>query len=218
MLAQHRQTAPVIVLVPPSEGKAPGGRGAWEPSTGAFGQALGGQRVAIARTLFGDGLPPALPAWRRYTGVVWKHLDPATLTAGQRRRLVVPSGLMGLARGDDPVPDHRLKMQASTWRDAITEALIAHGRGPIVDLLPNEHAKAIDWDRLTHDRRTVRVAFSYADSGTAAGLDAKAVKCIVARALVQHGIAALTDFEGQGWTAAKTKSGFVVTRPNRARL
>lgn len=207
----------MIVLLPPSEGKASGGRGEWDPSSGTFGVQLGEQRTAIASTLFGEGAVPGLPAWRRYTGVVWKHLDPATLTTAQRRRIVVPSGLMGLARADDPVPDHRLKMAAAAWRPAVTDALAAHGRGPVVDLLPNEHAKAIDWNVLARHRRVVRVDFAFTDSGTAAGHDAKAVKGIVARTVVQHGLAALATFEWEGWTSAKTKHGYCVTRPNRAR-
>ncbi len=56
---------------------------------------------------------PSLPAWRRYTGVVWDHLDPASLAATDRRRIVVVSGLLGLVRGDDPTPDYRLKMGAN---------------------------------------------------------------------------------------------------------
>ena len=113
-----------ILLVPPSEGKADGGneRRPWEPSLGSFGRlwelreqvmtaltaVQGGDQKLLG--LKGDRLAdaaeantalvgaPTLPAWRRYTGVVWDHMDPASLSAEQRRRLIVPSGLLGVVR------------------------------------------------------------------------------------------------------------------------
>ena len=79
-----------------------------------------------------------LPAWQRYTGVVWDHLDVASLPASTRnkvvRRIFVPSGLMGIVRADDDVPDYRLKMGArlapfglmsTWWRDDLTDAFSA---------------------------------------------------------------------------------------------
>ena len=126
------------MLLPPSEGKAAGGTSRrWEPDSGTF-SALADHRIQLCDALAavhggsekllgvkGDHLDRAqaanssligaasLPAWRRYTGVVWDHLDPATLAATDRRRIVVVSGLLGLVRGDDPVPDYRLKMGAN---------------------------------------------------------------------------------------------------------
>jgi len=32
-----------------------------------------------------------LAAWQRYSGVVWTHLDPHTLSVEQRRRILVPA-------------------------------------------------------------------------------------------------------------------------------
>ena len=52
-----------------------------------------------------------MPAWRRYSGVVWDHLDPASLT--HRAPIVVVSGLHGLVGAEDPLPDYRLKMSAN---------------------------------------------------------------------------------------------------------
>ena len=106
-----------ILLLPPSEGKATGGksgaRARWTPDRGAFarleqhrvdvvealGAAGGGDEKLLGVT--GEHLAraldantaligaPTLPAWQRYTGVVWDHLDPATLTTEQRRRILV---------------------------------------------------------------------------------------------------------------------------------
>lgn len=131
----------LAVLLPPSEGKAPGGDGPpWSPGDGAFG-ALAEWRAqiaaALARATGGDakllGVGGAhleraqtanvalvgagtLPAAHRYTGVVHDHLGLATLPGPARRRasaaVVIVSGLLGAVAIDDPVPDYRLKMGA----------------------------------------------------------------------------------------------------------
>jgi uncharacterized protein len=126
---------PVVILLPPSEGKQPGGTGRWSPRTGRFAS-LGDARAEVALALasamddetvasrltgVGGELgrrarqanvhtvgAPTLPAWQRYSGVVWQHLDPATLTGRARWRaasIVVVSALGGLFGFEDPVPD-----------------------------------------------------------------------------------------------------------------
>jgi cytoplasmic iron level regulating protein YaaA (DUF328/UPF0246 family) len=233
----------VLLLLPPSEGKAPGGRGAWAYGAGAFG-ALAGRRQQVAETvvahlvdrkrLFGTdgpladravdaaralaaGAAPALPAWRRFTGVVWEHLDPATLPPAARHRIVVPSALLGLVRGDDPVPDFRLKFSVSVgelgrldrwWREELTEAL-ARTRGPIVDLLPVEHAGAVDLGALGR-RRVVHVSFVAPDGASAVGHAAKAVKGVLARRLLLDGIDAADGFAWAGWRATARGDEVVV--------
>src|SRR6188472_4435654 len=110
---------PLLLLLPPSEGKREGGDGpAWDPADGAFGTALGRRRIRVvsalrkarggSAALLGVGGPtleraravnrslrgaPTMPAWQRYSGVVWDHLDPATLA--DRSPIVVVSGLHG---------------------------------------------------------------------------------------------------------------------------
>lgn len=230
----------MIVLLPPSEGKAPGGRGRWSPASGSFAQ-LGPARAAVADavlaappTVFGAGgelaeraaeaaravvagTARALPAWQRFTGVVWQHLDPATLPSADRRRIVVPTGLLGLCRGNDPTPDFRLKLSVSLpglgrldrwWRPRLTEAL-ATGRGPIVDLLPVEHAASLDLGALGR-RRVVRVGFAAADGGGAAGHAAKAVKGILARRIILEGLDVVDGFTWQGWRAERDGDVVVV--------
>ena len=134
---------PVLaILLPPSEGKAPGGDGpAWMPASGTFAS-LAPQRKAIVRALtrakggdqklLGVGGPhlergraanlalakgaPTMTAAQRYTGVVYDHAGLASLDATARARaaeaIVVLSGLLGVSGIDDPVPDYRLKMGA----------------------------------------------------------------------------------------------------------
>lgn len=184
---------------------------------GATGE-LADRALAACHAL-GDSDAPALPAWQRFTGVVWEHLAPATLPAAARRRIVVPSAVLGLCRGTDPTPDFRAKLSVSLpgigrldrwWRASLTSAL-ARTRGPIVDLLPNEHAAAFDLEALA--RRVTRVSFVDA-RGAAVGHNAKAAKGRLARAVLLGGIDALDDFvcvdAWQEWRAERCGAHVVV--------
>ena len=211
-----------LLLLPPTEGKALDGKPniRWSYDNGIFGDALATQRALVvaqlrkekggAQKLLGvSGAhltraqssnmqlvgAPCLPAWQRYTGVVWDHLDLASLTAIQRnaftKRIIVPSGLLGLVRADDPIPDYRLKMGARLapfgtmskfWNEAITDALVtAVKKKVVVDLLPNEHKAAINWDLLDNVVRIDLVSHSGAVVG---GHNAKAAKGLLARHLL----------------------------------
>ena len=212
----------MIILLPPSEGKAAGGvpRTAWNPASGLLGKGLGPMRADVARALAaakggdqkllgvkGDvleharaanrALPgsPTLPAWQRYTGVVWDHLDLGSMTAGARKTalaaLFVPSAVMGLVRADDPVPEYKLKMGASIapvgkvsrfWKDALTaEVRKLSAKHVIVDLLPQEHAAAIDFTEI---RNVVHVDLVSKKGGIVGGHNAKAAKGLLARHLL----------------------------------
>jgi cytoplasmic iron level regulating protein YaaA (DUF328/UPF0246 family) len=214
-------TNPFFVLLPPSEGKALGGnpRNKFAVNSGAFGPALGDFRAEIAQSLAqtkggdakmlgvkGDLLAraqeanrdlvgaPTLPAWQRYTGVVWDHLDLASFAAPARtsatKRIIVPSGFAGLVRADDPLPDYRLKMGArlapfglvsTWWRDDLTEALVKHTKkAPVIDLLPQEHRAAFDWSLVP---TLIRVDLVSRSGGIVGGHNAKAAKGLLARHL-----------------------------------
>jgi hypothetical protein len=210
-----------VILLPPSEGKAAGGRRpGWDPAGGRFGPALAGPRRAVAEALAaldggdqrllgigGPGLEraraanraligaPCLPAARRFTGVVWDHLDLASMTAGERRRaagaIVVVSAVAGLVGPADPLPDHRLKFSVALpplgglsrfWREPLSAALDGHLAGRLViDLLPQEHAAAWTPDPGRYDHRRVALVD---ERGRAGGHDAKAAKGLLARALL----------------------------------
>lgn len=213
-----------FLLLPPSEGKAEGGDSspgaAWTPELGVFGASLSRERTRVASELKkvkggdqkligvkGDLLiraqaanrsiigSPALPAWRRYTGVVWDHLDLASLSAPDRRkaltRILIPSGVCGLVRGDDPVPDYKLKMGASLgalgglarwWNPSLTNALATHvGQAQVVDLLPQEHKSAIDLKAIPG---LVRVDLVDKKGGVVGGHNAKAAKGLLAAHII----------------------------------
>jgi cytoplasmic iron level regulating protein YaaA (DUF328/UPF0246 family) len=134
----------------------------------ALAELLGGDaRLAAQALLLPDGVAaaalaanaaiessPTTPALRRYAGVVYDGLDlaarsPAALRLAGRSVLIF-SGLFGVVRGDEPVPNYRVPAKAALpgvgvlstyWRPALTEALPAQlGRGLIVDLRSSDYA------------------------------------------------------------------------------
>ncbi|MEZ5268752.1 MAG: peroxide stress protein YaaA [Microthrixaceae bacterium] len=161
-----------LILVPPSEGKALGGEGPpWLASDGAADHPLHDQRLEVSAALSrqvasarsvesllgvsGEALQravdadstidsaPTLPAIERYDGVLYQHLDAASMTPGQRRRLArslrIISGLWGVVAPDELIPDYRLKMSASLdgigklstwWRPFVSALLASEARAP----------------------------------------------------------------------------------------
>jgi cytoplasmic iron level regulating protein YaaA (DUF328/UPF0246 family) len=243
----------IWILLPPSERKAPGGDGRFDPGDGTFG-ALGPYRRAVAAALAAlpgpaaarlTGLSgargvdaasangtlveaPVLPAWERYQGVVWDHLDAGSLRGPahtRARRVLVPSAVGGLWALSDPVPDYKLKMAATLpgigsvtahWRSALPEALWSIvGRGTVVDMLPSEHRRALPLHAAAG--RVVRVDFVTAAGTGAAGHAAKAAKGRLARHLLDAGgdpCAAGEGFEWDGWTTVvPDRRTVVVTAP-----
>jgi cytoplasmic iron level regulating protein YaaA (DUF328/UPF0246 family) len=235
----------LVVLVPPSEGKAAGGRGRWRPASGTAGRRLGEARHLVIEALAKaraegttrhlgvrgdlleraleatdaiiDGRARPLPAFERYTGVVWEHLGAAALDAEARRRILVPSALLGLVAADDPVPDHRLKFDVSLpgigrldrfWRPLVTDAVRRRPAATLVDLLPNEHRAAVDLDAIAARSRTHAVVRARFEGAT--GHDAKAVKGVLARHLLLHGLDVGT-FSWQDWTATYDEAAGILT-------
>jgi len=174
----------VLVLLPPSEGKAPAPAGAPPADLAAlaFPEALTAKRERLVaaveklangrsekRALAALGLSagqaaeldrdrdlrgaPAAPAAEIYTGVLYQHLDLASLTPAARaradERLLVASALWGVVRLGDRIPAYRLSMGAKVprlgglapyWRPALTAALPADAL--VVDLRSQTYASA----------------------------------------------------------------------------
>jgi len=213
----------LFILLPPSEGKAISGVTGtkFKELDGTFGKALAKQRDEIISALrienggsqkllgvSGAHLLRAqqanlalrgaktLPARERYTGVVWDHLDLASMTSAQKKfadkNIIVVSGLLGLVTASDAIPDYRLKISASLkpmgklstwWREAISLALNKYcAGGVIIDLLPQEHSAAFVADQKLLDAY-FRIDLA-TKSGTAGGHDAKAAKGRLARHLI----------------------------------
>ena len=227
----------LFILLPPSEGKALSGVAGtkFKETDGKFGKSLAKQRAEIISALrienggsqkllgvSGTHLLRAqqanlalrgaktLPARERYTGVVWDHLDLASLTSAQQKfadkNIIVVSGLLGLVTAGDAIPDYRLKIGASLapmgklstwWREEISLALNKYCAGAVlIDLLPQEHSAA-----LVPDEKLLGAYFKVdlaTKSGTAGGHDAKAAKGRLARHLVSNHsnpVAALKSFK-----------------------
>jgi cytoplasmic iron level regulating protein YaaA (DUF328/UPF0246 family) len=153
----------VLVLLPPSETKAAGGRGApldlgslsfptLEPVRRKLVDAVVELAADVPASLAALDLSPrqesevarnavlatapALPALRRYTGVLYDALDPNGFSRAEWRkageRLAVASALFGLVRAEDRIPAYRLSAGsalpglgslAGLWRPALEPVL-----------------------------------------------------------------------------------------------
>ncbi len=137
---------------------------------------------------------PAAPAREVYTGVLYQHLDLASLPAGARaraaERLLVASALWGVVRLEDRIPAYRLSMGArlprigplaAWWRPALTGALPADGL--LVDLRSQTYAAA--WRPARGTVVQVRAFVERGARRTVVSHMAKATRGDVARILVR---------------------------------
>lgn len=215
------------ILLPPSKGMTSGGEApAWHPSLGRFGDALASARLEVADALGriggGDGRllelkddrlteasaansaligAPTLPAWRRYTGVVYDALDAASLP--ERGSLVVVSALLGLVGFEDAVPEYRLAGGKSLpglgplwrfWRDRLEEAY-ALLDPPVFDLTSDEYRRL-----LPDDPGRVQVDL-LRDDGGRAGHWGKVAKGRLVRSMIESPddpIGTIETFEHRG--------------------
>jgi uncharacterized protein len=236
-----------IVLLPPSEGKSLGGRRGNSPDRFApvlgsprstvlealasvmaqasepeMSKLLRVRGELLVRALDAtkrliDGAAPLLPAWKRYSGVVWDALDPSTLAPTVRARILIPSALYGVTSAQDYIADYRLGMQSNLpgvgnlarfWRPTLTDLIRPSRRGTtVVDLLTAEHRSAIEWHRFGP---VVRVDFVEAEGRGAAGHIAKTAKGRFARHVIDYGIDEALSFTHEGWKVLRTDAGFQV--------
>ena len=140
----------MLVLLPPSEGKATPSRG--RPARldrHAFGEFEVRRRHLLAAVDPALLDAPADRAARIYTGVLFGRLRLEELPSAARRRVLIFSGLWGVVRPDDRIPAYKLPIGttvpgigglAAYWRPALTEVL--PDRGLIVDLRSGPYAAA----------------------------------------------------------------------------
>ncbi len=205
-----------IVLLPPAEGKQPGGN-PFAPDMfdyrtsntfnffsdlnperraliGKLQQALESEDEDGLEALFGVKGPhleeavrvnseiydaPLMSALDRYSpGVMYASMDFAGLPTGAQRRMlengVIFSGLFGLLRPDDLIPNYRLRMDAelpdvgkvySFWKPRISPLLNAVLKGRFVwDFLPQMHHRAFEDEHAYEERVRVRF-FDEGDGG-----------------------------------------------------
>lgn len=135
----------MLVLLPPSEGKAQPGAG--EPvdlGSLAFAEELSEQREELIAAL-DPGLrkAPAAPAAEVYTGVLYGRLQLPELPAKAQRQVLIASALWGFVRPSDRIPYYRLPPKekldgvgplAKYWRPALAEALPDDEGDLIIDM------------------------------------------------------------------------------------
>ncbi|MCB9362918.1 YaaA family protein [Candidatus Woesearchaeota archaeon] len=215
----------VIILIPPSEGKAPDGTGKTLEEIGAPKQSvhmiqrlqnydgdmeklLGVKGNALVKATSANNLllcSPTLPAIKRYTGVVYDALDYPTLSKEGKSfcdsHVRIISGLFGLISPKERIPDYKLKIEklnaADYWCPIIKERLEGC---TIIDLLPHAHKKAVG----ILNRIEVDFIIEKAGKRTPAGHHGKHIKGRFIRFLCEKQITDPKDFkrfkeEGFAW-------------------
>lgn len=168
-----------LILLAPSEDKAPGGRtgrlpedaaqrwvrehladlvvhGRDEALRRAFQVKAAALEKAKEEALALRHAVPLLPALARYAGVAFRALDADSLDRACWKQVFVLSALRGLVRGDEPVPPYKLKLAGlpglkAHWQRHLVPRLEALPDGPVWELLPLDSAALLEgWVRLRH--------------------------------------------------------------------
>ncbi|HET9197071.1 MAG TPA: peroxide stress protein YaaA [Solirubrobacterales bacterium] len=183
----------MLILLPPSEGKARPERG--EPvdlGSLVYADELGERRGrlldAFDRRLRDE---PAAPAHSVYTGVLYGRLELPKLPAKAQRRVLIASALWGVVAPGDRIPYYKFPPKTrlegfeapnAYWRPALAAALPDEEGELVVDMRSGAYVPA--WKPKEATLLAVR-AFSEEDGErTAVSHMAKAVRGDVARALL----------------------------------
>jgi cytoplasmic iron level regulating protein YaaA (DUF328/UPF0246 family) len=187
----------VLILLPPSEGKAtPESGGPVDLDSLVFSAELGERRAELL-----DRLDPQLrraptaPAAQVYTGVLYQRLGLPGLPAVARRRadkrVLIASALWGFVRPGDAIPHYRLPPStkldgvgplASWWRDSLRAALPDEPGKTIVDMRSGAYVAA--WKPKRSQLLSVRAFREEGGERKAVSHMAKAVRGEVARAVL----------------------------------
>lgn len=181
----------VLILLPPSRGKASPERGRRVGLSTLVYPRLREQRERLIDAI-DPGLrsAPAIPAAELYTGVLYASLGLADLPWDG---VLIASALWGFVRPGDRIPAYRLEMGdrppgigglAAYWREPLRAAV--PDRGLVLDLRSGAYAAA--WQPRRADRLLVR-GFTEAPDGTRTVIThmAKRVRGEVARLVLQAG-------------------------------
>lgn len=122
----------MLILLPPSEGKATPERGRPVELTRLSFPSLTDQRRALLSAE--QAAAPALPARLLYTGVLYAALDLPSLPAPVQRQFVIISAQFGAIRPADRIPTYKRMIDAKYWRPLLEPELArAAGRGVVLD-------------------------------------------------------------------------------------
>lgn len=170
---------------------------------------------------------PGLKAIEAFTGVVFKQLHPGRYDSAAKQRLDtevrIISSVYGLLRPSDIVKTYRLDFKSrpapgapnmmSHWKSQVTDLLIADldesGCDEIIDLMPADAARCVDWKRVEKRARVWRVDFKVVtpegtlrtpDAGRLKRLRGQLLDLAVARGAMTA--AELRDLEGPDFAPA----------------
>ncbi|TIH19250.1 YaaA family protein [Marinifilum sp. JC120] len=209
-----------IILIPPSEGKADGGKNKpLKAVSGISADLIEAIKEADPKKLYGlkeKALEKAItvnkdvlisktmPAIERYTGVVYDAIDYQTLKnkSDFDKKVLIVSGLFGLVSPTDLIPNYRLKIDklkaAKLWVNSNSEQL---KNKFVIDLLPQAHKKAVKYENGIE----VEFVLKKAGKKMPAGHQGKHIKGRFVRWLIENNVTNpkhFNDFneEGYKWT------------------
>lgn len=206
----------MLVLLPPSEGKArPEKGGPVDLHSLVYAGELGEKRAELLEA-FDPGLreAPAAPALEVYTGVLFKRLELPELSAAARQRVLIVSALWGVVRPDDRIPYYKFPPKTrlegigapnAFWRPALAAALPDEEGDLVVDMRSGAYAAA--WKPKQATLLAVRAFTEEGGQRKAVSHMAKAVRGDVAKALLA---AKRTPRDSEGAAAITEKAGFTV--------
>ena len=205
----------MLIVLPPSETKAPGGTDATMslsfPSLDAVRTSLidvltatdvniqmrelkvpAGKRAEAEENL-ALRAAPVMPAIQRYTGVLYDALDAPSLPDEALARLAVGSALFGVVRAGDLIPRYRVsggskvggKTMKSWWGRSVTDVLCEQGF--VVDM------RSGAYQQLGPVAGALTVRVEQADTGKVVSHFNKQYKGELARTLAPHDAASTED-------------------------
>lgn len=131
----------MLVLLPPSEGKAAPASGRPLDLARLSFPGLNARRAELMDAAVRSR--PARPAREIYTGVLYQALDLGSLPARAQRRVVIVSAQYGAVRPADPIAPYKRVIDAPGWRPLLDPELVrAAGRGAILDCRSAAYAAA----------------------------------------------------------------------------
>lgn len=184
----------MLVLLPPSEGKArPERGGPVDLEALVFAAELGEKREALIEA-FDPGLrdAPAAPAFEVYAGVLFGRLELPELSAKARRRVLIASALWGVVRPDDCIPYYKFPPSTrlegigapnAYWRPALAAALPDEEGELVVDMRSGAYSAA--WKPKRATLLAVRAFTEESGKRKVVSHMAKAVRGDVARVLLE---------------------------------
>ena len=213
----------MLIVLPPSETKAPGGTDASMslsfPSLDAVRTSLidvltatdvniqmrelkvpAGKRAEAEENL-ALRTAPVMPAIQRYTGVLYDALDASTLSDAALARLAVGSARFGVVRAGDLIPRYRVsggskvggKTMKSWWGRSVTDVLCEQGF--VVDM------RSGAYQQLGPVPGALKVRVEQADTGKVVSHFNKLYKGELARALAPHDATCAEDVADIATTA-----------------